>query len=74
VLCEERVLAFKAMHPAAALKRAKKLGGSAEHDYQASGGHVFFEFLGVMELRGDWKAISEAADGQGAVIPRGAAS
>jgi hypothetical protein len=51
VLCEERVVSFKAPHRKAALARAKRLGRAGEHDYDAEGGHIFFEFLGVMELR-----------------------
>ena len=51
VLCEERVVTFKAPHPQAALARAKKRGRAAEHDFEANGARVYFEFLGVIELR-----------------------
>jgi len=61
VLCEERVVAFKAPHPQAALARAKKLGRTAEHGFDASGARVYFEFLGVVELR-DMTVV--AADGE----------
>ena len=52
VLCEERIVAFTARRPAAALAYAKKVGRCEEHDYyNGTGEHVFFEFLGVMDLR-----------------------
>ena len=41
VLCEERVVSFKAPHRKAALARAKRLGRAGEHDYDAEGGHLF---------------------------------
>jgi hypothetical protein len=50
-LCEERIVSLEASGPAAALAKAKKTGRSGEHDYRsANGGHVFFEFLGIIEL------------------------
>ena len=52
VLCEERIVTFQAPHPKAAVLRARKLGRAAEHHYVAAdGGRVFFQFLGVLDLR-----------------------
>jgi len=51
VLCEERIVAFKARNATAALARAKRLGRAAEHRYFAADRQsVSFQFLGVMEL------------------------
>lgn len=50
-LCEERIITFTADHDRAALRETKKRGRAAQHDYENSeGNHVFFEFVGVLEL------------------------
>ena len=50
-LCEERIVTFKSPHPEAALATAKRLGRDSEHDYAAAdGGHIYFEFLGIIDL------------------------
>jgi len=50
-LCEERIITFTAPYAQAALREAKKRARAAQHDYENSdGGHVHFEFVGVLEL------------------------
>lgn len=50
-LCEERIVSFDARNAASALSRAKEIGRAAQTDYKsAADGHVYFEFLGIIEL------------------------
>jgi hypothetical protein len=49
--CEERIIQFKAPTVKDALRYAKRYGRDEQHSYKNnSGGKVYFEFVGVMEL------------------------
>ena len=50
--CEERIVVFRARSADDALKRAKKAGRTAQHQYKNNtGGTVHFEFVGVLDLQ-----------------------
>jgi hypothetical protein len=49
--CEERIILIEARRPNSALAAAKRIGRSAQFEYENSDGNkVFFEFIGVMDL------------------------
>ena len=51
-ICEERIVHFRASSARRALAVAKRKGRAAQHTYLNSDGHkVYFEFVGVMDLR-----------------------
>ena len=51
-LCEERIVHFKARSAQRALAIAKRRGKTAQHWYVNDEGYrVYFEFIGVMDLR-----------------------
>jgi hypothetical protein len=52
-VCEERIVVVQAASERAALRKAKQIGARGEFDHPAygrRGGHVFFEFIGVLAL------------------------
>ncbi len=51
-LCEERIIHFRSPTARRALATAKRRGRISQHGYRDEEGHkVYFEFIGVMELR-----------------------
>ncbi len=51
-LCERRIIHFRAPDGRSALAHAKRRGKESEHHYQNNQGNpVFFEFVGVRDLR-----------------------
>jgi hypothetical protein len=50
-LCEKRLILFESPDARSALREAKRRGRAAQHHYSNdSGGTVYFEFVGVMDL------------------------
>lgn len=50
-ICEERIINFNARGSRDALRHAKRVGKTAEHDnLNDEGNPVFFEFVGVLDL------------------------
>lgn len=49
-ICEERIIHFFEKTPKEALVKAQKRGKEEEFDYEDNGKHIFFEFIGIVEL------------------------
>lgn len=50
-VCEERIVTFSARSGKAALSKAKKIGIKGQYTERKEDGKVFFEFVGVLELK-----------------------
>ena len=50
-ICEKRIVTFSASNAEEALKRVTKIGKSEEYTEQKPNGKVYFEFIGVLELK-----------------------
>jgi hypothetical protein len=49
-ICEERIIHFFEKSPDEALVKARTRGKEEEFDYEDNGKHVYFEFVGIVEL------------------------
>jgi len=51
-VCEERIYTYMANTPEEALAKAKKSGNDGCFDHEVEDGHVYFQFVGVLEIIG----------------------
>ncbi len=49
-ICEERIIHLYSETPEIAFHRAQEKGNYEEFDYEDDGCHIFFEFVGIVEL------------------------